>query len=494
MLKSWKAGLVVTALLVAALQPVLVAEFVNYDDDVYVTDNFHVITGLSCENLRWAFGTFHGANWHPLTWLSHQADVSLWGMNAPGHHLTSLLIFILAALLLMNFLNRVTGDALVSMGTILLWALHPMRVESVAWIAERKDMLAMLVLAVVLLAYRRFLERPGPGRALTLHGAYLVGCLTKPSLVILPLLLLALDFWPLGRMTGRSAAKFRRLTLEKVPLLLMAAASSVMTFVAQSKGGAVGALDILPLRLRLANGARSIMIYLWKTLFPRGLSVAHPHPMYDVSLGAAAAGLLLFLALSFLAYATREKYPAFTFGWAWFVAGLAPVLGIVQVGVQAWADRYMLIPHLGLAVTGSLGTVLLAKRFSGIHYRTVAAVVILAVALPLGLASHLQAGTWRNSIDLFRRAVEVDPGNYLAHYNLGIALAKGDDYTGAEESFREALGIVPDWEQAHYQLGLLYLDYGDAQRAVEQYRVLRNLSPRLADRFRRFLSAAGISW
>ncbi len=488
------AGLVVTALLVAALQPVLVAEFVNYDDDVYVTDNFHVITGVSGENFRWAFGTFYGANWHPLTWLSHQADVSLWGMNASGHHLTSLLIFILAALLLMGFLYQATGDALLSTGAILLWALHPMRLESVAWVAERKDVLAMLALALVLLAYRRFLGRRGPGTALVLHGAYLVGCLTKPSLVIVPLLLLALDFWPLGRMAGRSAVSIRRLLLEKVPLILMAVASSLITFIAQRAGGAVGDLEILPLWLRLANGARSILIYLWKTLFPRGLSVAHPHPMYDVSIGAAATGLLLFLACSFLAWAARKRFPAFAFGWAWFVAALAPVLGIVQVGVQAWADRYMLIPHLGLAVTASMAIVLLARRFPGGHHRAMAALVILAVALPLASASHLQAGTWRNSIDLFRRAVAVDPGNYLAHYNLGIALAKGDDYTGAEDSFREALGIVPDWEQAHYQLGLLYLDYGDTRKAVEQYHILRNLSPRLADRFQRFLSAAGINW
>jgi hypothetical protein len=486
-------GLAMAGLLLLAFGPVLEADFVNYDDDIYVTDNLHVFTGLTAGNVRWAFGTFTAANWHPLTWLSHQADASMWGMNPAGHHASSLILFLLSALLLFRFLARTTGAVMLSLSATLLWALHPMRVESVAWVAERKDVLAGLALAAALLAYRRFLERRSHGRQAALISIFALGCMAKPSLVVFPALLLALDFWPFGRMSGRNPAGMRTLAGEKAPLLAVASLSAVVTLIAQGKGGAIGTLDVLPPWLRIANGAESLLAYLRMTILPRGLSVLYPHPMYDVSVAAAAAGALLAVGISAAAWRLRRGFPVLAFGWAWFLIALAPVLGIVQVGLQARADRYMLIPHIGLAVLVVWGAATLSERLLPSRRRRAALLLLVVVAASsLGVATRLQSAHWKDTFHLFRHAIDVDPENYLAHYNLGVALAKGNDFGQAERAYLDALRIVPDWELARYQLGLLYLDYGHAALAVKEYRALQSISPGHAERLARFLAAAGI--
>ena len=318
-------------------------EFLNYDDPLYVTVNPHVQQGLSVEGVRWAFTTFTAANWHPLTWISLMLDASIGGTDPFVFHLTNLVLHLANVLLLFSFLDRITGRPRPSAVTAALFAIHPLHVESVAWIAERKDVLSTLFLLLTLMAYARFVEQPDRPRRLAVVLLFALGLLAKPMLVTLPVLLLLLDAWPLRR-----SAPWRSLVLEKLPLFAMSIGTGILTFVAQRQAETVGSLAGYPLGVRVANAIVATATYLGRTIWPTRLAVFYPHPGASLGAVAVAGSAVVLFALTSWAIRLRRSRPYLFFGWGWYLVTLAPVVGIVQVGWQARADRYTYIPLIGI--------------------------------------------------------------------------------------------------------------------------------------------------
>ena len=477
--RTWVVVLAVAAL--AAL-PYLtdggLRTFVFVDDALNVLENEHVLPGLTAAGARWAFTEFHGANWHPLTWLSHMADVSLFGLEARGHHLTSLTLHALAAGLLFLALFRLTGALWRSALAAALFGSHPLRVESVAWIAERKDVLSGVFFMLVLLAWERYARRRGAGRYALVALLLALGLMAKPMLVTAPFVLLLLDLWPLGRWRpGQSASRLGALVAEKLPLLLLSLASGVVTFLAQRAGEAVQGLEAYTLSVRLSNALVSCVAYLGMTLWPARLAFHYPHPVVVVA-GKAAAALAVLGLLTWVAWRVRRRAPWWGTGWLWFLGMLVPVIGIVQVGEQAMADRYTYLPGIGLAVAlvwGAAG----AARGRGVRP---AAVATLAGAVlgALLVASALQAGRWRDAETLFRHTLAVTEGNWMTHNNLAVLLAREKRREEALRHYREGLLIQPYYADGHYNLGLLLAELGRTAEAIGEFREATRLDPRHA--------------
>jgi protein O-mannosyl-transferase len=411
--------------------------FVAYDDPVYVSANPVVARGLSLEGLRWAFG-FHAGNWHPLTWLAHMLDVQLFGLRAGAHHLVSASLHALNALLLAVLVRRWTGAAWSALLVAALFALHPLRAESVAWASERKDVLAGTFWLLTLLAWERYARRGGAGRYALVAAALVLGLMAKSMLVTLPLVLLALDAWPLERRTaGRSA----RLLLEKLPLVALCLAAGAATLWIQRTEGAVGTLGSLSLTERASNACLSFWVYPLQSLWPVDLACFVPHPVVVTPREELArvllwpglgAGLAL-LALTGLAWRARRSRPHLLAGWLWYVIAAAPVIGLVQVGQQAHADRYTYLPTIGLALALVFELRALATRRPALRPALVGASV--AALLALGALAWRQIGTWRESRTLFTHALAVTERNYLAATFLGTV----ERQTGELESARAHL-------------------------------------------------------
>jgi hypothetical protein len=334
------------AVVLLAYYPVAGLGFVSYDDHAYVLDNFHVRTGLLLSNISWAFTRFSSANWHPLTWISHMADVELFGLAPAGHHLTSLLFHVLNTVLLFLVSRSMTGAIWKSAGIAALFGVHPLHVESVAWVAERKDVVSTLLFLLALGAYLRYLRRPGAGRFLLVVLAFGLGLMAKPMVVTFPFLLVLLDYWPLGRLRpsapaadtagGTDGARgLKSLVLEKTPLFLLAAASSAVTYAAQRAGGALLVMEKIPLPARLENAVLSYVQYVKKTFLPFDLTAVYPHPGVGIPLWKTAAAAFALAAVSLAAVRWRRRRPFIAVGWAWYVGMLVPVIGIVQVGQQS---------------------------------------------------------------------------------------------------------------------------------------------------------------
>jgi tetratricopeptide (TPR) repeat protein len=426
--QSARRALVAAALATAVCAlyfPVVGHDFVALDDGAYVVDNPRVRAGLGVASAAWAFGTFTASNWHPLAWISHLLDVRLFGLGAGGHHLTNLLLHAANSALLLLALAALTGALWRSALVAAFFALHPLHVESVAWVAERKDVLCALFWMLTLLAYRRYAARPGPARYLAVAGATAAALLSKPMAVTLPFVLLLLDYWPLGRWrpgAARPAWSPRALLLEKLPLIALSAGAAALTLAAQRAGGAVGSSAVYPFALRAANAVLSVATYARQALWPADLAVFYPFPRAwpgAASLGAAAAFVLAGFAAAAL---WRRSRPALSVGWLWYLGTLVPVLGLVQVGDQAHADRYTYLPLIGLFVAAAwaLGDVAGASR----DRRRIAAAAAGAALLALAAASALQLRTWKDSATLFARAVEADPRSHFAHTNLAAALLR----------------------------------------------------------------------
>ncbi len=467
------ACLLLGAITVAAFWPVLRNNFVSYDDRDYVTENPHVLAGLSWANAGWAFRTGHAGNWHPLTWLSHSLDVQLFGLRASGHHATSLVLHALNAVLLFLLLQRLTGAFWRSLCVAVLFALHPMHVESVAWVAERKDVLSTFFLLLTLGAYGRYAQTksrvesresnagsPGPAldpRPSTLDSrssifyalsllCFALGLMSKPMLVTVPCVLLLLDFWPLGRLR---TASIRGLVVEKIPFLALSLASSVVTFLIQQGAGAVSSLEALPLGFRLSNALISYLRYVLKMFWPAELAVFYPLPAAWPVAWVVGAALVLG-GLSVLAVRWAQKAPYFAFGWFWYLGILVPVIGIVQVGQQAMADRYSYVPLIGLFVAIVWGAGELPARWP--QTKSWLAVCAAAVVAACAVLTWRQAGYWRSSYTLFEHAVAVTRDNAVAQNNLGVSALDAGDEAGAEKHFAEAVRLKP-----HYADGLLNL-------------------------------------
>jgi tetratricopeptide (TPR) repeat protein len=472
--------------LVVAYAPVFDADFLTYDDDKYVTANPVVQGGLTREGVTWAFTAIHDANWIPLVWLSLMADVELHGLEPAGFHATNVVVHAFSTGLLFAALFLLTGAPWRSLFVAGLFALHPLHVQSVAWIAERKDVLSGFFWMAALLAYALYVRRPSLARYAGILVAMGLGLLCKATLVTLPFALLLLDVWPADRLSpeARSGASPARratwLAAEKLPLLGLSIGASLVTLGAQGQGGAIR-MEYLPLAQRLANAVLAYGAYLRKTVWPADLSFYYTHTRPDPgSLAVWATGLALVAATAAaLVWAFRfqaGRGRAVCVGWLWFLGTLVPMLGIVQVGGQAMADRYMYIPLVGLGIAVAWawpwprpGT--RPERNGARPAIAISAFAGVAALLACSVLTRVEADTWRTSETLYRRAVALDPDNYTAHYELARQLNAEGRYAEAEASAREAIRLVPIWADAYLNLGAALLGQhrpGEAVRAIRR--------------------------
>jgi protein O-mannosyl-transferase len=469
---------------IAIYAPVRTFDFVNFDDPEYVSNNPHVRGGLTVDGLKWAFTSGDAANWFPLTRLSHLLDVQIFGVQSGWHHLTNVLIHALAALLLFAFLHRATRSRWPSAFVAFVFALHPLHVESVAWVAERKDVLSAFFWFLALWAYVRYTESPSTGRYLLVAGAFCCGLMSKPMIVTLPFVLLLLDVWPLRRIELRpwdsgpllnSAASRAGMPLwEKVPLFVLSGTVALITFFVQGSSGAVEGLRAFPFGLRVENALDSYLVYIGKMLWPSGLAVFYPYPA-DIPAWQVLLAAFTIVSISILVWRAFRNRPYLAVGWLWFLGTLLPVIGLVQVGAQARADRYLYVPMVGLLIMLAWGVADVARMFSKTAVIAVAGVACAGCAV----ITSLQIQHWKNSETLFQHALDVTSGNYLAHHNLGTQLLELPGRLPEAVTHLEAsIEMNPNSPGAHTDLGnalsRIPSRWGEA---VEQYQAALHLAP-----------------
>jgi tetratricopeptide (TPR) repeat protein len=428
--------------------------FVNYDDEEYVTQNAHVMSGLTLENIRWAFTESHSSNWHPLTWMSHMLDVQLFEMKAGRHLMTNLLLHGLNSILLFLLLRRATSETWRSAAVAGLFALHPLHVESVAWVSERKDVLSTLFFMLTIWLYIAWTEKRTPLRYILTVFAFALGLMSKPMLVTLPFVLLLLDWWPLRRFSLDSLAKLKALVIEKLPMFALLIPAVLFTLSAQKY-----AMRPIPLGSRIANAVTSYGAYLGKMLWPTRMAVIYPFSTRISVAQTVVAGLVLIAITIFVLYYGR-RFTYLCVGWFWYLGTLVPVIGIVQVGNQSMADRYTYIPLIGIfiAVVWLIGEFETTRK---------AAPVLATVGLfAYGATSFVQAKYWKDSFTLSRHALDVTQGNDVAHTLLGIVLFDRGARDDAEREFRAAIEINPSNAEAQRSLGRLKLAEGRTDEAI----------------------------
>lgn len=504
-------ALLLALLTSAAFLPVRENGFISLDDPTYITRNRHVQDGLSMSGVRWALTTFHAGNWHPITWISHMTDVTLFGERPAAHHLMSLAFHALTTVLLFFVLHGMTGGLWPSAAIAALFAVHPLHVESVVWAAERKDVLCGLFFVLTLAAYSRHLRRRRVSSYLALCAALGFGLLAKPMMVTVPFLLLLLDFWPFGRFTSWRAAP--RLLAEKIPLFLMSATSVAITLVAQSQGGFVKSAEKYPLAGRVANALFSGVSYLRKTFWPVDLAMPYGYPD-GMTAATGFACFLLLAVVTVLVILSARRAPFLVVGWFWYLGMLVPVIGIVQVADQGMADRYTYLPLIGIFL-GLVWSLSFLARGNG-AYRAAARLLPLVAIVASALLTWRQVGYWRNDLSLSGHAVKVttrnwlaydnygatliDEGNYLeaaAVYqellrngqvhtsvlnNLGVLAMKRGDYGEAEGHLRQAIALWPGYGRAYFNLGAVLARQGKAWEAAQHYEKAARLGVAGADR------------
>lgn len=428
-------------------------DFVNYDDDLYVYDNPIVINGLSLIGVRWAFAYPHARNWHPLTTISHMLDCQFYGLNAGGHHFTNVLLHSVSVLLLFLLLRQMTASLWRSAFVAALFAIHPQHVESVAWISERKDILSGIFFMLTLAAYVRYVRRPSLARYVMMSILFVAGLMSKPMLVTLPFVLLLLDYWPLNRGQRSEISDQRsetqiwlRLTAEKIPLFVLSVVAGLITFLIQVRGGAL--TDPAPLSWRVENAIVSCVTYIWQMLWPAKLAAFYPQnalPLWKISFAIA----VLFV-ITAVVIVQRRKRPYLFTGWFWYLGMLVPVIGIIQVGEQAWADRYTYLPHLGLYVGL---TWLIVDLTAGLRYRREILGAVAAILLGgLICVARVQASYWRDSETLWMRALDVTSGNHVAHNNMGVLLGKRGQLDQSLQHYEASLAIRSHNRTSRYDL------------------------------------------
>jgi tetratricopeptide (TPR) repeat protein len=471
-------------------------DFTNYDDNLYVYENSHVLNGLTADNIFWAFTTGHTGYWHPLTWLSLMLDCQLFGPNPGRIHLVSLFLHVVNTLLLFAVLRKMTGALWPSAFVAALFAVHPMHVESVAWIAERKDVLSTLFLLLTLAAYVGYVRGGGLFRYLLTVLLFILGLLAKPMLVTLPFVLLLLDYWPLKRFSIadcqlpieknpkskiqnlKFTQSFWRLIIEKVPFFALSMVSSVITFIVQKVSGAVININALPLQDRVANAIVSYMRYIGKMVWPQNLAVFYPFDIGNFTYLqiTLCAILLLVISIFVIGFGRKQKY--LLVGWFWFIGTLIPVIGLVQVGAQALANRYTYISYIGLFIMIAWG---LPELLSKWPQRKIALGLSMVIVLTiLGICAHQQVSYWNNGTSLFTHVIKVTQDNYFAHYGLGISYKNLGCHQDAIESYKQAIRINPDYDEAYNDLGISYFILGRYQDAIEAYKQAIRINPDLA--------------
>ena len=486
-------GLALTGLVMAVFAQVRHHDFASLDDSAYVVENEHVARGLTASGLVWAVTAVDTGvgNWHPVTWVSHMVDVELFGMRAGAHHMVSVVLHAMNTLVLFLLLRSMTGHIWRSACVAALFAIHPLHVESVAWIAERKDVLSTLFWLLATWAYVRYASTPTRPRFTLVVMLFALGLMSKPMVVTLPFTLLLLDWWPLNRAAsagtasgqGRSLSLRRWLPLvvEKWPLFLMSVLSGVLTVVAQRQGGAVVTLEAIPASTRLANAALSFGTYAWKTIWPSGLSVFYPHSG-AVQAAAVAAAVTFIVGGSIAAARSARARRHVTFGWLWYVGTLVPVIGLVQVGMQARADRYTYVPLIGLfvAIVWECAERAGTRRVPRIAVSLVACAVIAA----FGVRARAQVAYWADDVTLWGQALEVRPDNYYAHFSLGRVYLQHGRRDDAMTHLERALELAPWFAEGHDAMGLAYARGGQLDAAVTKHlEALRRQPGLLAARF-----------
>ena len=483
-------GLLIFLAVLGVYLPAIGNGFVNYDDPDYVILNPHVLGGLTWGGLRWAFRSGYAGNWHPLTWLSHMADCQFYGLIPWGHHLTSVLLHALNAMLLFLVLRQMTGATGRSFMVAALFGLHPLHVESVAWVAERKDVLSTFFLLLTLGAYVKWARPSLPGEAAAGSGnrlfyglalvCFALGLMGKAMLVTLPFVLLLLDYWPLGR-TGankRLGDKPFHLLIEKIPFLALAAADGAVTLAVQGNVGAVSDSGLLPFGLRIDNALISYCRYLGGLFYPANLAIYYPYPAAWPVAEVLGSGALL-VGITVFAVTQRRDRPYLPVGWFWYLGTLLPVIGLVQVGSQSMADRYTYIPSIGIFLSVVWGAEALTRRWR----RQAVALGAIATAILAGCAllTCRQIGYWADSETLFRHALAATENNWLAHNNLGSALLQKGDASGAIAECTEALRLSPRNARAHSNLADALMQTGRRAQAIAEYGEALRLAPNDAD-------------
>lgn len=476
-------------------------DFIDFDDPSFVTLNANIQAGLSIESLRWALGSGYMANWMPLTWMSHMLDIQLFGLNPAGHHFVNILFHTASSGLLFLFLRRATGDPWQSAAVALLFALHPLRVESVAWVAERKDVLSAFFGMLTLHAYGRYVEKPGPGRYLCALVLFALGLMAKSMLVTLPVVLLLMDWWPHRRFLPQQGNTFRLLG-EKIPFLMLSACSGMITYLVHKSFNEV--FEGFTLWAKIARAVVSYVVYLQKMIWPTKLAIIYPFSLYPPAplQIVLCSGILLLITGGVIWL--RKESPYLLTGWFWFLITLLPVIGLIHIGQHSIADRYTYIPLIGIFLMLAWGVPQLCKKWR--LPASVNGVLAIAALVAMIVVTSLQLRHWKNSYTIFSHAVAVTDGNWVAHnnlglyvmnegkvdlaishfrqslqakpsyavahVNLGVALYKRGEVSSALNSIKMALTIDPGNESARLGLGLLYADQGDMERALIEYRKL----------------------
>jgi Flp pilus assembly protein TadD len=503
-----------TGATLAVFWPLTRNGFIGYDDFEYLVQNPHVATGVTWANTKWAFTAFYSSNWHPVTWFSHMLDVQIFGGRTGWHHFITLLIHAANTGLLFMLLRRMTGAIWRSALVAAFFALHPLHVESVAWAAERKDVLSAFFFMLTLLAYAAYATKtegttgkqadgahnvqavPNPPSPLSSRASfYLLGLLffalglmSKPMLVTVPFVLLLLDYWPLARFNpqveGFDARHLIRLVVEKAPFFALSAVSCVLTVLAQKQGGAVAPLEMLPFGARIENAFVAYLAYLQKMIWPTHLAIIYLRPdEWSIWLEALAAIVTVGFTLTALVLARAGSARYFSVGWLWYVGMLMPVIGVVQVGTQAFADRYTYLPLIGCFILLAWGGWELASRWR--NGPKVATALACLALIGLGLAANRQARLWRNTETLLTHCLEVTTNNYMAHNILGVALSGQNRFEEAQSHFLEALRVQPAYAEALQNLGVLLVWHGDFEQAKSYLERAISVKPSVADAYSR---------
>lgn len=488
-----------------------------YDDFQYLVANPNAQEGLTGSSAWWALTSLYASNWHPLTWVSHLFDVTLFGLEPGGHHMVNILMHALNAGLLFVVLSRLTGRSGMSALVAALFAAHPLQVESVVWVSERKNLLSTLFLLLTIEAYRRYAARPDTGRYLAVAGIFALALMAKPMVVTLPLLLLLVDYWPLQRL--RAGVPAVRLILEKLPLLLLSAATAILTVVAQEHGGSMRSVHQYSLPVRAANALVSYTACIGHTFWPSGLNAFYPHAGPAIPVWKVAGAGFFLAGASWWAFRQVGKRPWLAVGWYWYLIALLPVIGLVQVGDQAMADRYAYLPIIGLLIVAARGLDELAETWPPWR-KMIRAAAVAGVAL-LAVVATIQTTWWKNNETLFKRALAVTSDNWFAHISLAASLGMQGDVDGAVAHYREALSIRPrdpilinnlafvigrqeridealrlfheaaalkaDYAEPQFNIGVLYLKRNDFEKAEAQAAKLEEIDRRWAGQLREFI-------
>jgi Flp pilus assembly protein TadD len=478
------ACLLLAVVTLALYNPVNRHPFVNYDDDRYVTENPHIRQGLTADTFTWALTSTEQANWHPLTWMSHALDVSLFRMNPAGHHFTSILLHAVNVILLFLLLIWATSRFGPSLFVAALFAVHPINVESVAWVAERKNVLCTLFFFLTLWAYGCYARKPDWKRYLAVAALFAAGLASKPMVITLPFVLLLLDYWPLARVRGSDSSSqtnlptypWPRLFLEKLPLLVLSAASALITMQAQQAGGAVRSTEDFSFGVRIANAVYAYAMYLWKMVWPARLAPLYPHPGNALAAWQVALAAVVLIAISALVLKFRARRYLLV-GCLWFLGTLVPVIGLVQVGDAAMADRYAYIPLIGIFVMIAFGAADWAQTLSAGKQKGTWLVVAAAIFIvALALATHRQIGYWDNNYDLWSHALVVTQNNFIAEDNLGGALILEDKEEEAHPHFEAAARINPRDAMSRSNLGTYYETHTQMREAIVEYQAAVDLT------------------